>query len=115
MLGAVGLFFSEPIELSVEDRGVGEALIGVAAVGLLQERSDRQQELIAEQLQAALGQRVLIEQAKGIVAEQFLDTVDGAFDRMADYARRTDTPLSKVAKGIVDRSVRREDLADPGA
>lgn len=115
VLGAVGLFFAEPVELSVEDRRVGEALIGVAAVGLLQERSDRQKELIAEQLQAALGQRVLIEQAKGIVAEQFLDTIDGAFDRMTAYARRTDTPLSKVAKGIVDRSLRREDLGDPGA
>ena len=41
----------------------------MAAIGLIQERALRERNLLTEQLQAALNSRVVIEQAKGMLAE----------------------------------------------
>ena len=53
------------------------------------------------QLQAALDSRVVIEQAKGILAERDLITPDEAFDKMRRQARTRRMKLRDLAAGIV--------------
>ena len=79
-----------------------QALADVATIGLLQERSLRRSETMAEQLQAALNSRVIIEQAKGKLAERLSTDMDEAFRLLRDHARQTNQRLTDVARNFVD-------------
>ena len=74
----------------------------MATIGLLQQRAVHEQVVLAEQLQSALNSRVLIEQAKGMLAERHgLDPAD-AFTLMRTYARRTGSPLLATAQRVIE-------------
>ena len=77
----------------------------MAAIGLIQERALRERNLLAEQLQAALNSRVVIEQAKGMLAEYLTMTVDDAFKLLRNYARDHNRKLSEIASDVVDRKI----------
>jgi AmiR/NasT family two-component response regulator len=79
----------------------GQALADVATIGLLQERAIRQRQILAEQLQGALNSRVLIEQAKGVLAERLGLDMESAFRRLRDHARGTNCRLTDVAEDII--------------
>ena len=70
VIGTLNLFDSAPDGLDQAVARVARALVDVATIGILQERATREQELVAGQLQVALNSRVMIEQAKGILAER---------------------------------------------
>jgi len=110
VVGAINLFGSAGASLSDQDVAVGQAMADVATIGLLQERSVRQKEVLAEQLQTALNSRVLLEQAKGVLAERAQVPIDTAFALMRSYARGHNRPLSKVAIDIVNGSLRPVEL-----
>jgi GAF domain-containing protein len=101
VIGALNVFRTSPGALSVADMKLARALADVATVGLLQERTVRSRERAAEQLQGALNSRVLIEQAKGVLAERTGLEVDQAFTVMRSYARRNGTALLTVAAQVV--------------
>jgi AmiR/NasT family two-component response regulator len=61
----------------------------------------RQQEQLSEQLQEALESRVVIEQAKGITAQQNSVTIDQAYQLMRGHARNNNASLRVVAEAIV--------------
>lgn len=105
VIGALSLFCTTQSTLSADDRAIGQALADVATIGLLHERTVRQQELLAEQLQTALNSRVLIEQAKGALAERTGIEVDDAFAVMRNYSRQTRRPITNVALSVIDGSI----------
>jgi hypothetical protein len=88
-----------------------EALGGLATLGLLQQRSPRRRELLAEQLQTALNLRIQLEQATGMVAEMTGLPVDAAFLLLQAHARQQRRPLSAVAHAVVDGGLTASDLA----
>jgi GAF domain-containing protein len=102
VVGALNLFGSGPGPFGPEDLRVGQALADVATIGLLQERSVRRSETATEQLQAALTSRVIIEQAKGKLAERLSIDMERAFGMLRDYARSTNQRLTEVARNFVD-------------
>ena len=61
----------------------------------------RRRETVAEQLQAALNSRVIIEQAKGKLAERRSVDMDRAFTMLREYARNTNQHLTDVARDFV--------------
>ncbi|MFI6238833.1 ANTAR domain-containing protein [Micromonospora sp. NPDC050795] len=83
------------------DVPVMQALADVAAIGLLQERAIRRGELLTEQLQGALNSRIVIEQAKGAVAQAAGIDVDDAFAVIRSYARRHNRKLTDVAHSFL--------------
>ena len=97
VIGALNLFGSEPGQMTGEDAHVVQALADVATIALLQERAIRRGEVLTEQLQAALNSRIVIEQAKGALAQMHGITPDAAFDRLREYCRRTRQQLSEVS------------------
>jgi transcriptional regulator with GAF, ATPase, and Fis domain len=104
VIGALNLFHAGPGLLSPADLRIGQALADVATIGLLHERNVRRRETVAEQLQAALNSRVVIEQAKGKLAERLGIDMDRAFSMLRDYARNTNQRLTDVARDFVNRA-----------
>ncbi len=105
VIGAMNIFSSELIELSEEDVNLTQALADAATIGILQERAIARGSDLAGQLQGALNSRVVIEQAKGIVAERQQVGMEDAFAMLRSHARSNRTSLSNVARAIIDRSL----------
>jgi GAF domain-containing protein len=106
VIGTLNLFRAAPNGLGPAVIIAATALADVATIGILQERAVRQQEVVAGQLQVALNSRVVIEQAKGILAERLRVTPDEAFLILRRYARDHNHPLTKLA-GDVTRGTAR--------
>ena len=104
VIGALNLFRAEPGPFDPADLRIAQALADVATIGLLHARNLRRRETVAEQLQAALNSRVVIEQAKGKLAERLSIDMDRAFQMLRDYARNTNQHLTDVARDFVDRA-----------
>ncbi|MDR6906492.1 GAF domain-containing protein [Agromyces sp. 3263] len=105
-IGTLNLLRDRPGTLDEEDRIAARAFADVATIGILHERSMRETAVLAEQLQGALSSRVVIEQAKGVVAYTNGVTIEQAFELIRRYARSHQLGISKVAAAIVDRSLR---------
>jgi transcriptional regulator with GAF, ATPase, and Fis domain len=102
VIGALNLFGAAPGSLGAGDLRIGQALADVATIGLLQERSVRRAEVAAEQLQGALNSRVIIEQAKGTLAERLSVNMDEAFRLLRNSARDSNQRLTDVARHLID-------------
>jgi AmiR/NasT family two-component response regulator len=70
-------------------------------------------DVLTEQLQTALNSRVLIEQAKGVLAERLNLGMDQAFTLIRDTARSHNRRLSELAQAIVDGSEQIPSLVRP--
>jgi hypothetical protein len=102
VIGALNFFDTETGSMDLEGQRIGQALADVATIGLLQQRTIRQRDNVTEQLQTALNSRILIEQAKGALAERLNVSVDEAFSRLRGEARSRNRQLSDLAQSIVD-------------
>src|SRR6202522_4094347 len=112
VIGALNLFSADAGALAPADVRVGQALADVATISLLHERSMRHSDTLNEQLQTALNSRVIIEQAKGKLAERLGLDMDQAFTLLRDRARTSNRRLSDLAQAFVDGT---EALTGPAA
>lgn len=92
---------SEPLD----DQAIlaGKALADVATIGILQERALRESGALSAQLQTALDSRVVIEQAKGVVAQTHDVSIERGFEIIRAYARAHRAPIGEVARAVVER------------
>jgi GAF domain-containing protein len=109
-IGALNLFHRAPGPLPAADLALGQALADVATIGILQERAIRRGEVLNEQLQSALNSRVIIEQAKGVVAQLMGLGMDDAFALLRGRARRLGLRLVDVARAVVAGEIGAEEL-----
>jgi transcriptional regulator with GAF, ATPase, and Fis domain len=100
-VGALNLFTVNESALSETRLRVARAMADVATIGLLQAQVISHQELLAGQLQNALQSRVLIEQAKGVLAERLRIGVSEAFHILRQYSRNHHLHLSGVAEDVI--------------
>ncbi|NUR61385.1 MAG: GAF and ANTAR domain-containing protein [Catenulispora sp.] len=110
VIGALNLFSSARRVLNDDDARAGQALADVATIGILAQRGLHQAELLAAQLQGALTSRIVIEQAKGVLAERRAIDVDEAFELLRGYARRRNLRLSDVAREVAEGSATASEL-----
>jgi transcriptional regulator with GAF, ATPase, and Fis domain len=101
VIGALNLFGADVGAFDEADVQIVQAVADVATIGLLQERTIRRSEVLTEQLQGALNSRIVIEQAKGAIAQAHGVSVDEAFARLRGYARHTNRRLSDLAHAVV--------------
>jgi anti-anti-sigma factor len=102
VIDALNLFRAAPGLLDPADLRIGQVLADVAAIGLLHERNLRRSETVAEQLQGALTSRVIIEQAKGKLAERLGTDMDEAFRLLRAHARDRNQRLTDTARYLID-------------
>lgn len=112
VIGALCVLRAAPGEPPVGDVELAHALADAAAVGVLQLRARREQELLAQQLQRALDSRVAVEQAKGLLAERWGVGVDEAFGALRRYARSHRLRVAELATGVVAGSFDTDRLLD---
>lgn len=101
-IGALNLYRRSMGVFRDDDVRLAQAFADVAAIGILQQRTVAAAEERAEQLQHALHSRVIIEQAKGVLAQRHGVTTDRAFDTLRRYARRNGLKVRDVSQQVVD-------------
>jgi GAF domain-containing protein len=104
VIGTLNIFRRRAGALSKDDEALSRALAEAATAGLLCKRAIEKAETLSAQLGTALTTRLVIEQAKGILAERRESTLDDAFELMRSFARNDRRKLSEVARAIVDGS-----------
>jgi AmiR/NasT family two-component response regulator len=87
--------------LTADDLSVAQAFANIATISILQARATHDARTVIDQLQRALDTRVVIEQAKGFVAQHANVSLDESFARIRRYARNNNLRLSNVARDIV--------------
>ena len=103
--GALGLFGTGTGALNERDHNLAQALAQVASVAIVTERTAADQAIVNEQLQGALTSRVLLEQAKGLIAQTGDLDMEHAFAALRRYARDHNLRLGDVAAAVVSREV----------
>ncbi len=102
VVGALNLFGdADSPPISEREIPIAQALADVATITILQDRLVRSRELLAEQLQYALNSRVVIEQAKGVLAARLNIATEEAFDVLRSRSRTTRRRLTEVAEEVV--------------
>jgi len=101
-LGALNLLSVESTPMSDADLVVARAFADLATISVLQHRSAADAQRLNEQLSEALTSRVIIEQAKGIIAERAGTDLQDAFSRLRAYARNHNLGLTDVALAAID-------------
>lgn len=105
-VGAVNLYSSQPRSWSPEDLRVASIFANIATGYLVHASAAQQHQRTAEQLQQALTTRLIIEQAKGVIANELKIGVDEAFAILRKYARDHNTRIHDVARAIVNGQLR---------
>jgi GAF domain-containing protein len=104
-IGALNLFHDERSPLTDGDLRVAQALADTATIGILQQRALNASNVLAEQLQSALTSRVIIEQAKGVLAASAGIDMDRAFDLLRRHARNNNLRITDLARQVATRSL----------
>jgi len=104
-IGALNLLREAVGQLREQDIRTAQALADVATIGILHERTLRETAIVRDQLSNALNSRIIIEQAKGVIAHTHDTSVDHAFDLLRGYARSNRLGLSEVAAQVVARAI----------
>lgn len=105
-IGSLNLFGDTPGHLSPDDAMAAQGLADIATIGILHERALRESDTARQQLQYALDSRVVIEQAKGVLAHTDRINPEEAFARLRERARSTSRKLSDVAREVIDEASR---------
>jgi GAF domain-containing protein len=111
-IGALNVFRSRVGRLAERDGRTLQALADVATIGILQERAVRDNADVNDRLEDALNSRVVIEQAKGVLANYGQIGMDQAFNALRSYASSNGIPLTHLAQGLVDRRIRPAEILD---
>jgi len=104
-IGALNLYSRDEDGLSADDLTTAQAMADVATIAILQHRAAVSAQALNEQLQEALNSRIVIEQAKGVLAERAAVGVDAAFTALRSHARRHGLRLTEVARGVIAGTV----------
>lgn len=113
VIGALNLFSTTTGALDMATTALCQAFADVATIGILSERAAREKDLLSQQLHLALNTRIIIEQAKGILAERHGVSVHQAFITMRGWARGNNRKLAEVALAVVEDDPSVTELAHP--
>ena len=102
IIGALNLFRIESGSLNDDDVAAAQALADIATIAILQNRSSIATQDLNAQLENALSSRIVIEQAKGMIAERRNITADEAFVHLRTHARNHNVHLADVARRTLD-------------
>jgi len=115
VIGALNLFHTVPGQMRDADVEAAQALADVATIAILQHRASLEAQVLNDQLHHALNSRIVIEQAKGVVAEREHLNMEAAFFALRNHARNHNLRLVDIARAVIDGSLSVSALDRPRA
>ena len=113
IIGALNLFHTSATDAGRTDIEVAQAFADIATIAILQHRAAREAQVVNEQLSRALNSRIVIEQAKGVLAEREGLDVQQAFERLRRHARNHNLRLADLAGDVIAGTVPSATLDGP--
>ena len=101
VIGALNLFHLEPGEMGGADVEAAKASADVATIAILQHRALFEAQVVNQQRQHVVNSRVIIEQAKGMVAEREGLDMDQAFTALRNHARNHNLRLVDFKNTVI--------------
>jgi len=111
VIGALNLFGDRPVPVERADVDAAQAFADIATIGILQQRAVSDARQLTGQLQTALNSRIVLEQAKGIVAERAQMDIGDAYQVLRWYARNHNRYLRDVAAEVVSGALNASQVA----
>jgi GAF domain-containing protein len=105
-LGALNLYDDKPRQWTEHDMSTATVLADMATSYLVNASEIAESRRRAEQLEEALETRIIIEQAKGVLANERKVSVDQAFEILRRHARTHQAGLRTVADAVVNLGLR---------
>jgi GAF domain-containing protein len=105
-VGALNFYTAGPGDFDEDDRAAGQTLADVATTYIVNARAFERSMQLTGQLQHALDTRVVVEQAKGMLAAHHDVTIPEAFERLRAHARRNRLKLHDVARDLIEGRLR---------
>jgi ANTAR domain-containing protein len=100
VIGALSLIGRESEEMSQIDLAAAQALADIATIAILKHRASLEAQVVNEHLRRAINSRIVIEQAKGMIAEREGVNMDQAFVRLRNHARNHNLRLRDLARDV---------------
>lgn len=104
-IGAMNMYRRQRGPMLDVDVVAAQALADVSTIAILQHRAARDAQALNEQLQHALNARVVIEQAKGVLAERTGLDMEQSFARLRRHARNHGLRLTDVAQAVATKAL----------
>ncbi len=101
-IGALDLFRAEAHVWTDEEMQAAQGLANMASAYVLNHQALSESRTLAGQLQTALDSRIIVEQAKGLLAGRHGLTPNDAFGRLRQYARARGDRLHDVCRHVVE-------------
>ncbi|MBF6328160.1 GAF and ANTAR domain-containing protein [Nocardia transvalensis] len=101
-IGALTILAAAPDALDGADLRAGQLLADLAGIGIIQQIMLPHLEALPARLPVALHARIVIEQAKGVLAERGGLDMAEAFRRLRMHAQKTGRHLAELAAAVVD-------------
>ena len=114
VIGTLNVFTDNRIQATDDDLLIAQALADVATIAILQAQAVREAQVVAAQLNGALTSRIVIEQAKGILAERAEVDMQEAFSRLRRYSRDHNRQLAVVATELINGTLPEDAMAGLG-
>ena len=113
VIGALNLFRVDQGAMSDDDLSAAQAFADISTIAILQHRAAAEAHVVNEHLNHALNSRIVIEQAKGVLAERASLNMEQAFTRLRTYARNNNLRLVDVAHDIISGTLTTDSLTPP--
>lgn len=101
VIGALNLFDLDAGEMSSADIDAAQALADVGTIGILAHRAALEANVLNDELSHALNSRIVIEQAKGMIAERADLDMGQAFAMLRHHARNHNLRLVDLANAVI--------------
>jgi len=105
-VGSLNIYQRRVREWSDDDVNAVRSMADIATAYIVRAGELAQARVLAGQLEHALGSRVVIEQAKGVLSRDHGVSVDAAFDLLRSYSRREQRSLREIAHDVVHDGLR---------
>jgi GAF domain-containing protein len=102
VIGALNMFNVGAGEMLPANLEAAQALADIATIAILQHRAASEAQELNNQLGQALNSRIVIEQSKGMIAQQLSIDMDEAFSTLRTHARNHSLRLADVASDVIE-------------
>lgn len=106
VLGGINLFRHDERPDDTQETATARSFADMAALVLLQPERLEQHD-VADRLERALAGRVIVEQAKGVLAHRLGIDMETAYTTLVDRAAQDGSALSATARTVVEQAYRR--------